>query len=157
MNYKASKARIVWLIALERICETHGIFKSTFPTNRMSLLELEHAALSPHRFVKSIKATENADPVRPYQNRSVPCHKRASPNFNEVHRAEIIGLIPGGRFLLTSDTRSGMCLWDLGYNANIPIKPFPIATLDLPNSSLELKCMAPGEGGRDLLLAVTIE
>ncbi|KAJ2926394.1 hypothetical protein H1R20_g10700, partial [Candolleomyces eurysporus] len=151
MFHRTTKARIVWLVALQRICETHGIFKPTFPTNRMSLLELEHAALSPHRFVKSIKAAENINPAHPHQNRSIPRRGRADPNSNEIRRE--LFLIPGGRFLLSSEGRSGVCLWDLGYNARIPINPFPIATLDLPGSSL--KSVVPSEGGKELLLAVT--
>ena len=38
-------------------------------------------------------------------------------------------LLPGGRFLLTKHLQDGIYLWDLGYNATVPPKMRPLASL----------------------------
>lgn len=118
----------------------------------MSLLELEHAALSPRRFVKCIKQHQSSDPALPYQNRILPLRKRTDPSF--TYPVNSLFLVPGGRFLFTSHPISGIALWDLGYNANLPVRPFPIATLDAPQ--LEIENIAPSADGHEILLVVQI-
>jgi hypothetical protein len=76
----------------------------------MSLSELEHAALSLHRFIKSIKAADNANPAHPYQNRSIPHCGRVGLSSDEIHGVDKLFLVPGGRFLLTSGNEIGVCL-----------------------------------------------
>jgi hypothetical protein len=105
--------------ALEGVCESHGIFKPTYPTEKMSLLDLEHAALAPYCIIKLLKAKDLEVPLEPYQTRIFRCRQ---PDLNDQHHPCGIHLVPGGRFVFTYDLLS-LYLWDLGYNVNVPIKP----------------------------------
>ncbi|KAF6764471.1 hypothetical protein DFP72DRAFT_423404 [Ephemerocybe angulata] len=149
MMHRVTKYRVVWLEALERICEQYGIFKPTFPVEEMSLLELEHASTGPSRFLRAAKMQTEEECLRPYLTR-IPQLRQArsshdSSSYNALH------LVPGGRFLFTSG-RNTVCLFDLGYNMNVPVKPFPLATL---KDFGELRAVAPTTNGKELLIATT--
>ncbi|KAJ3497054.1 hypothetical protein NMY22_g19739 [Coprinellus aureogranulatus] len=78
--YRAAASRSVWLAALDRVCEQHGIYKPTYPLEKMTLAELEHAASGPHRFIKFVDATDSTQPghhTQPYLIRQIPYRKKA--------------------------------------------------------------------------------
>lgn len=80
--------RAVWVIALEQVCESHKIFKPTFPMEETSILDLEHAALTPYRMIKLLKA-QNIESVEPYQTRIFRCRE---PSANVSGNDEVNGL-----------------------------------------------------------------
>ncbi|KAF6764476.1 hypothetical protein DFP72DRAFT_1130352 [Ephemerocybe angulata] len=147
MMHTVTKDRVVWLEALKRICEQYGIFKPTFPMEGMSLLELEHASTGPTRFLNGVKKHEPETWVRPYLTRMPQLRESRSSHDSSYSNA--VHLVPGGRFLFTSG-RNDICLFDLGYSMNVPVKPFPIATL---KDFGELEAVAPTTNGKELLIA----
>ncbi|KAF5330194.1 hypothetical protein D9611_010616 [Ephemerocybe angulata] len=148
MMHRVTKYRVVWLEALERVCEEYGIFKPTFPMEEMSLLELEHASTGPTRFLNGVKRYQPEEFVRPYLTRMPQlCRTRNSHDRS----SDILHLVPGGRFLFTSGVNlNTVCLFDLGYNMNVPVKSFPLATLE---GFGDLGAVAPTKNGKGFVIA----
>ena len=146
---KAANARLVWKSALERVIEEHGIFWPTFPLADMSTEQLEHAASGPYRFAEKLQ-TSFGDRYRAYQDRTFsPLQK----NHVGTHVVDKMTLVPGGRFLVTSGDDS-ICLWDLGFNLETPVSPYPLATLE--GNGFNLGDTSPSPSDEDeLILAVT--
>jgi hypothetical protein len=98
----------------------------------MSILDLEHAALAPNRFIRYLTHETTAESApEPYQIRFLA-------RICDLGRSTIIKyyLVPGGRFLYThqvDDDDGGLYLWDLGYNATSPAKRSPVVVLRLDN------------------------
>ncbi|KAJ3529116.1 hypothetical protein NMY22_g9130 [Coprinellus aureogranulatus] len=164
MFYRAAASRSVWLAALDRVCEQHGIYKPTYPLEKMTLAELEHAASGPHRFIKFVDATDSTQPghqTQPYLIRQIPYRKKAEEagSPDESYAATRLVLIPGGRFLVTSASSDGttekgaVCLWDLGYSMHTPAKPFPVASTSTEPSILSLSA-CPGLDGKAIIVAI---
>ncbi|KAI4527958.1 hypothetical protein K525DRAFT_263758 [Schizophyllum commune Loenen D] len=98
----------------------------------MSLLELEHAATAPSRFIRLMRkydlvadtTDERLSPMAkqllhlrlPGKPGAVPAH---SDSFQDIH------LVPGGRFLFTL-SQDYFHIWDLGRNAYSGLKPLPL-------------------------------
>ena len=108
----------------------YQVFLPTFPLDKMTISELEHAATSHFRFTAVLKRA--ATPSGPY-SKLVPyvthvLHHRdpINPDLPLQHKA--IYLVPGGRFLLMSSTTGAMTLMDLGYPPRTVIEPFAIAS-----------------------------
>lgn len=165
-NYTAASARVVWLDALDRICSEHGIFKGTYPLEKMSVKELEHAASGPHRFIKSIKSYPRPAEVGDYtstafQVRSFKAFRRPSSTDTTykpfgTYELREFALVPGGRFLLTCG-KNGLCLWDLGYSMYAPAKPYPISSIEGAKTQLRLHKVAPSADGKHIIIATTVK
>lgn len=129
------------------------MFKPTFPVQRMSVLELEHAATAPNRFLEYVKKTPaKNDSVVPYHTRVLQF--RRPGETGATFSVDALHLIPGGRFLIT--TGSGcLDIWDLGYNGNHSGNVFPLASLANADGSscLMLGDVSPRGQGDTLLLA----
>ncbi|KAF6764465.1 hypothetical protein DFP72DRAFT_423288 [Ephemerocybe angulata] len=147
MMHRITKCRVVWLEALERVCEKYGIFKPTFPMETMSILELEHASTGPVKFLGGVKMYHDEECVRPYLTRTPQLRRERSSH--DSYSYDTFHLVPGGRFLLTSDLNT-IWLFDLGYNMNVPVKPLPLATLE---GFGEMQSIAPTTNGKELLIA----
>ncbi|KAL1716233.1 hypothetical protein EV715DRAFT_293433 [Schizophyllum commune] len=115
----------------------------------MSLLELEHAATAPSRFIRLMRkydlvantTDERLSPMAkqllhlrlPGKPGAVPAH---SDSFQDIH------LVPGGRFLFTL-SQDHFHIWDLGRNAYSGLKPLPLYVkaieeiLDIQSDRLE--------------------
>jgi hypothetical protein len=129
----------------------------------MTRTELEHAASSPHRFIKFVNEFDSplAKSTQPYLKREFFCRKKNSgPGISGgAFRATHLSLVPGGRFLITAagsnSTAAGgnLCLWDLGYSMDCPLKSFPTATLPITGHQLTLSTF-PTRNGIEFLLAV---
>ncbi|KAL1665584.1 hypothetical protein GGF50DRAFT_52419, partial [Schizophyllum commune] len=127
-----SKARAIWTTAVRRMCTRNGIFRATHDLDAMSLLELEHAATAPSRFIRLMRkydlvadtTDERLSPMAkqllhlrlPGKPGAVPAH---SDSFQDIH------LVPGGRFLFTL-SQDYFHIWDLGRNAYSGLKPLPL-------------------------------
>lgn len=147
------------------MCEQHGIYKPTYPVEKMTLAELERAALGPHRFIKSIDEARSRSSERPvpYLARQFRCRKRAreATGPNDLYAVSHLALVPGGRFLFTAAGRSGddpklsvVCLWDLGHNMRSPIKAYPIASVSSPRANLIHISAFPSSRGREIVVAI---
>ncbi|KAJ3546959.1 hypothetical protein NMY22_g1846 [Coprinellus aureogranulatus] len=155
MFRRVSASRTVWIAALERVCEQHGIFKPTYPLDKMTCAELESAASGPHRFMQFISDSfQETHPKRaPSLTRQFPCWKMGTGSgFPErLHDVERLFIVPGGRFLLTAG--DSLCLWDLGYSIATPMKPFPVASLPISLEPLFLTA-SPSVNGQELTIAL---
>jgi hypothetical protein len=78
-------SRPVWVAALDRVCELHGIFKPTYPLEKMSLSELEYAALMPYRFVKMVKEHENNAGIPSRYQTRIPQLRLTPGPIEELH------------------------------------------------------------------------
>ena len=152
-----TKLRIVWINALHRVCLMHGINLSTFyPLENISQIELEHAALSPFRFIKCTKdnITSEGD-IKSIKTRFL--EPRLPPVFstdeNVPFNCVTLFLIPGGRFLLIDTIRHGVALWDLGIHAGIPIKLSPLAVLPTARGSF-VSVTSPTPDGRGVYVCI---
>ncbi|KAJ3526579.1 hypothetical protein NMY22_g10109 [Coprinellus aureogranulatus] len=136
--HAVSRQRFIWLEMARRTCEENGLFKASFPLEKMSDAELEHLALSPTKFEKLVTGRNGL--------RLIPAHVSVFKlqHEDDVIDTDTIFMIPGGRYLITRRPEVGIYLWDLGYNArpasscsirHLPIgKPFvlhaPVPTPD---------------------------
>ena len=110
----ATRKRTVWLAVLHRVCLDNALFLPSFPILDMSDLELERAAMAPHRWIELCGTFQ----------------KQNSNDFSEIlrprtsrvirHMINSLFIVPGGRYLVTAG--SGLFVWDLGYNSTVDCK-----------------------------------
>ncbi|KAJ8516844.1 hypothetical protein ONZ45_g5916 [Pleurotus djamor] len=132
----ASCQRIVWINAIRLVCAQRGIFTRSFPVKEMSLAQLEHAATSPFRFTNIIRKSTGSTTAQPVAIRLLqPRLPKDMSGENGVFDSSY--LVPGGRFLLTRSSRNLLQLWDLGYSADMMIKPESIASHHLGEGELQ--------------------
>ncbi|KAJ7185709.1 hypothetical protein C8R46DRAFT_982472 [Mycena filopes] len=124
----ATRHRVVWMNALRRVCAAHEVSILTYPMERMSLADLEHAATSPTRFVAQISRDRPSDDgvlvpafstrlLQPRLPKSVP---------GPLGTLSLMRLVPGGRYLITASNVGRLSLWDLGYGPAAIINPYPL-------------------------------
>ena len=122
--------------AVHNVCITHGAFLPSFPLEEMSLDDLEHTALSPHRFQAVIQKYDGHSTEPLLTRKFVPrVQPRQSGGAAMKTAIDEMALIPGGRFLLTSTFSGNLFLWDLGFNAGSHMKSLPIAMLETNEGS----------------------
>jgi hypothetical protein len=96
----------------------------------MSDEELEHLARSPARFEAKISRSARAgeQPMQPYQRRIITTwlDNTRVPTIDTAH------LLPGGRYLVTCSSRTGIYVWDLGYNGDVAPKAKPAMFIRVP-------------------------
>jgi hypothetical protein len=96
------------------MCLRNSLFLPTFPINDMSDVELEQAALAPHRWISLCSTFAKQHPndsdavLRPSKKRII-----RNPHSSKTR----IFLVPGGRYLM-SCSFDRICVWDLGYTSN---------------------------------------
>ncbi|KAF7426027.1 hypothetical protein PC9H_008392 [Pleurotus ostreatus] len=147
----ATCQRIVWINALRLICAQRGIYTRSFPVKEMSLVQLEHAATTPFRFTSllrhSSRSQKSPSPTTAANSTfSSSAHPvairllqpRLPRDFaGDVGIFESSYLVPGGRFLLTRSSRNLLQVWDLGYSADMMIKPESVASHHLGDGELQ--------------------
>ena len=152
-----TQIRVIWTRALGRLCERYGLFKPTFPMDRMTLLELEHAATSPRRLTESMTYFDDEQvQLLPFQSRIHPL-RSSNESIVVPHRIRAFVVVPGGRFLLT-EGRHRIRLWDLGYNPKQYLRPWSFfATCSFePSCEGSLRIVTPTEDGEQLLVAAEV-
>ncbi|KAJ3527747.1 hypothetical protein NMY22_g9667 [Coprinellus aureogranulatus] len=173
MFYKTAATRSVWISSLHRVCDQHGTYNPTYPTDKMTLAELEHAASGPHRFVKLVNEFGSAPTRRtqPYMTRRIACRMNdpvTGPQASDgLHWISAISLVPGGRFLVSAgrddrkeDDPGAICLWDLGHGPNSVLDVFPVssAALRAVGSPLVQRLeVSPCMQGRNTVLRVLLQ
>ena len=91
---------------LHRVCIDNTLFLPSFPIPDMSDLELERAAMAPHRWIKLCGAFQ-----RQHYN---DVSKILRPRTRYVKGiVSSICIVPGGRYMVTAGT--SLLVWDLGY------------------------------------------
>lgn len=94
----------------------------------MSVAQLESAAFSPSRFKQFLRSGNT--PLEPLSTQLLEGQWDAggSPKGEYDPYFEHLCLVPGGRFLVTRNAHVILELWDLGFNADMEIKPQAIAS-----------------------------
>ncbi|KAF8970144.1 hypothetical protein BDZ97DRAFT_1641537, partial [Flammula alnicola] len=108
---EATTQRVVWVDALQRMCDENTIYSYSYPTEGVSLLELEYTCMAPERWARlARKHTSIVEEVPSHMTRILtPPHPRTPQNIDSPDQ---LYLIPGGRFLVTL-LRSHLSIWDL--------------------------------------------
>ena len=103
----ATRQRTVWMAVLYRICLDNALFLPSFPIPDMSDLELERAAMGPHRWIELCGAFQ--------MKHSNDTSEMLCPRTTRIIRDMIneLYIVPGGRYLVTAG--NGLFVWDLGY------------------------------------------
>jgi hypothetical protein len=108
----------------------------------MSLAQLQHAATSPSRFSALLRRhseTSNV-PIQPISRRVLAPRPLATVSHlsfgGEDDSFTHLCLVPGGRWLITHTETNLVQLWDLGFGADMIIKPNPLATVSLGEDAI---------------------
>ncbi|TRM55704.1 hypothetical protein BD626DRAFT_37832 [Schizophyllum amplum] len=116
-------SRSVWLTALRTVIDDNDLFPPTFPLHKMSIEELENAALGPQKFSRLIRQPPSGDFVglEAVSRRSVLMRDPNDPTAE----VESIRLLPGGRFLIV-ETNAAVLFMDLGWRVDglLSSRPF---------------------------------
>jgi hypothetical protein len=112
----ATRQRVVWLAALHRVCHNNSLFLPSFPIPDMSGLELEQAAIAPHRLIQLCGVFKKQQ-IGDLGATRILC-PRTTRIIKDVAMRSIpsLYLVPGGRYLVA--TTHHLFVWDLGYVSN---------------------------------------
>ncbi|KAJ7031913.1 hypothetical protein C8F04DRAFT_1262307 [Mycena alexandri] len=124
----ATLHRIVWMDALRRVCAGHEVSVLTYPIEKMSLRDLEHAATSPARFIAQISKdwSSRADGglVPAFSTRLL---QPRLPKLTPGHLGELLlmRLVPGGRYPRYDQRHRpheylGPWIWPRSYSESLP-------------------------------------
>ena len=129
----ASINRSTWKNILRSICVENSIFLPSDILNNMPLLELEHAATGPSRFISHVRNTSTGGRIKAYTKHDLSTSPRVLDNpHNDDEQILHVYLIPGGRFLISHHVRQ-LRIWDIGTPGTIwgpTPSPSPLATLN---------------------------
>jgi hypothetical protein len=120
----STRERVVWMAALRRVCLENTLFLPSFPISDMSDLELENAAMAPHRWIELCCAFEEQHHNDPG---AIMHSRRATRIINDSFAAEVhynhtdFFIVPGGRYLVCSSL-DGISVLDLGYTSSAACK-----------------------------------
>lgn len=110
----------------------------------MSDMELEQAAMAPHRWIKlcsEFAKQYSGDPdamLRPRTRRIIE-----DPLVKDWSSSTF--LVPGGRYLVVNSS-TGICVWDLGYTSNTDCKLLASVGLQGESSSFLVNTTSDGMG-----------
>src|ERR1700734_4074999 len=131
------------MAALRRMCSEHGLFLPAFPIdNGMSLSQLEHVVTSPARFLLRLRRNLPNGSIKPLGTRILDVTSDPEVKVDEMR------LVPGGRYLFTLSART-VKLWDIGFQADMPMKDVPVASIHSAafQEYVDFSAMQPTVGG----------
>jgi hypothetical protein len=150
---QTSRRRVVWLAALHRVCLDNTLFLPSFPIPNMSDLELEQAAIAPHRWLHLcgvFKKQHHGDPdaiLHPRTTRFImPVNFRASTSGPRLF------LVPGGRYVVIAANKR-LFVWDLGYVSNACCTLITSVGLEGDNELLFMVQATPDKMGLIILVS----
>ena len=129
----------MWVAALRQVCLDNVLFLPSFPIPDMSDLELERAAMAPHRWLELCSEFQK----RHSNDSSEMLHPRTS-RIIEHGDCSLFVIVPGGRYLVTAGV--GLYVWDLGYVSNVECKLVASVGLGDEFKFLELQATPDGKG-----------
>ena len=144
-----TRQRVVWIAALHRVCLDNALFLLSFPISQMSDLELEKAAMGPHRWIELCGAFEKQHLNDP----GVILRPRSTRIINDLFDTKInyasakIFIVPGGRYMVTSSP-DGDSVLDLGYTSSADCKLIASVKREIrsPYRNLEVQTTPDGMG-----------
>jgi hypothetical protein len=105
------------MAVLYRVCLDNGLFLPSFPIPEMSDLELERAAMGPHRWIElcgAFQMQHSNDTSEMLPPRTTRIIRDKDDMFDEIF------IVPGGRYLVT--VGYSVSVWDLGYVSTVDCK-----------------------------------
>ncbi|KAJ3538041.1 hypothetical protein NMY22_g5336 [Coprinellus aureogranulatus] len=148
--YSIVQARALWVRALHIVCERYGLFKPTFPMDKMTLPELQHAVTAPSYFPIFMGCYDEMSlEAFPFQTRIHPFRGYIESDSPRTYVDRFI-LVPGGRFLFTQGNQ-GVNLWDLGYSSRQYLEPLSLVIGEIFG---RVVIVGPTADGRELLVLV---
>ena len=137
--------RTVWINALMRMCFENCIITASFSVSKLSLLELEYAAMGPERWAVAMARAHSKKLafLPPYK-----IYKPFRPPNYLSSLCPQIFLIPGGRYLLTL-CQEVIAIWDLLDTSGSPTEP--LATI---SGSFQTFTVSPTSDGLGVRVGV---
>ncbi|KAF8805721.1 hypothetical protein BYT27DRAFT_7103860 [Phlegmacium glaucopus] len=117
----STRQRIVWMDALRRVCLDNTLFLPSFPIPDMTVLELEHAAMAPRRWIELCAAFQKQHPIDSGAKLCSRTIRIIDNPLAAIADDPEIFIVPGGRYLV-SDSSTGIFIWDLGYTSSADCK-----------------------------------
>ena len=133
----------MWVAALRRVCLDNVLFLPSFPIPDMSDLELERAAMAPHRWLELCGEFQKQHS----NDFSKMLHPRTSRIIEHDDSSHFV-IVPGGRYLVSAGM--GLYVWDLGYVSTVDCKL--IASVGLGVEFVFLKVQATPDGNGLVIL-----
>ena len=143
---EATSLRAVWVNALITMCFNNRAITHSYSVSKMSLLELEYAAMGPERWVATVARAHSQKLIflPPYKIQTFRPPGYLSSLCSKIY------LIPGGRYLLTLCRGVGIAIWDLLNTSKSPTEP--LATISGP---CQYFIASPTSDGLGIRVAVT--
>ncbi|KAF8805720.1 hypothetical protein BYT27DRAFT_7103849 [Phlegmacium glaucopus] len=116
-----TRQRIVWVDALHRVCHDNTLFLPSFPIPDMTVLELEHGAMAPRRWIELCAVFEKQHPNDSGAKLCSRTTRIINNPFPATAKNREIFIVPGGRYLI-SHSSNGIFVWDLGYTSSANCK-----------------------------------
>ncbi|KAF8812954.1 hypothetical protein BYT27DRAFT_7239602 [Phlegmacium glaucopus] len=113
-----TRQRFIWVDALRQVCLDNTLFLPSFPIPNMTVVELEHAAMAPRRWIELCTAFENDDSGAKLCARTTRIIN--NPLAATARDCELF-IVPGGRYLVGQSPK-GVFVWDLGYTSSADCK-----------------------------------
>lgn len=150
---EATSQRLLWLKVVERMCQDNTVYRHSFPTTSMSLLDLEYAAMAPKKWeLLALRGKSLEDEIP-----SFATHTIGSQYFVGDADPKDLYLIPGGRFLIVLQ-RGYLNLWDLGYISAIgSVRPEMKEIARIQTDCLSYTVHTSPDGSALRILAVNYE
>ena len=135
----ATRKRVIWVTALQRVCLVNALFLPSFPICDMSDLELERAAIAPCRWIELCGTflKQRSDDF------SEMLHLRTTRIIKD-NMVKSLHIVPGGRFLVTAGY--GLFIWDLGYVSTVDCKLVASIGLEYDFGLFMVQATSDGKG-----------
>ncbi|KAJ7597751.1 hypothetical protein C8J56DRAFT_920848 [Mycena floridula] len=154
---ESTKIRVVWIAALQNLCDKFKIFAPSFPIKELSLKELEYLATCEYRFRNRLKTeldAVNSHVLSPVCTRLLQISPQNYPQ-HDIGEFDEACLVPGGRYLLTVTDTGLLQVWDLGFSPDAMIQSIPIATLIVEDIECSWRiCAQPTPNAQGLTILV---
>ena len=125
------------MAALHRVCLDNALFLPSFSIPDMSDLELERAAMAPHKWLELCNAFQKQN-----SNASISMLYPRTTRIIEHGDSSQFFIVPGGRYMVTAG--EGLYVWDLGYVSTVDCKL--VASVGLENEFQFLVVQATPDG-----------
>ncbi|KAF8805718.1 hypothetical protein BYT27DRAFT_7142220 [Phlegmacium glaucopus] len=139
-----TRQRVVWVDALRRVCHDNTLFLPSFPIPDMTVLELEHAAMVPRRWIELCAAFQKQHP----NDSGAKLCSRTTRIIDNPLAAMVdteIFIVPGGRYLI-SHSYTGIFVWDLGYTSSADCKLIASVAQEVGSDTCTVQATPDGLG-----------
>ncbi|KAF8314804.1 hypothetical protein DL93DRAFT_996162 [Clavulina sp. PMI_390] len=113
----------IWRRILSNFCVDSDIPPITYDFSTMTVAELEHAACKPYRAQRLLESSD--PPLRRHLTLGLALPGDISEDVEPDHHITDIGVVPGGRYLITASETGWLRYWDLVSESNSKLHYLP--------------------------------